>query len=194
MTKEEVYGTMTFLDSDYREIITKAVCGRGRKLTKSTNHISPSHKPSSILGCWIINHRYHAKKKSDDVVEVHGSYDINVWYSFNDNTKTEVVSETIDYCDEVELSSRDKNCFHGGDEVVAKVIQQPNCLQCKIEKQGNRIAVEVEREFVVKVIGETKVNVKVSPIREKEHHHHKHNRYHEDESEQKKEYTKGKRR
>ena len=48
---------------------------------------------------------------------------------------------------------------------AVKVIQQPNCLQCKIEEQGNRIAVEVEREFDVKVIGETKVNVKVDPTR-----------------------------
>lgn len=162
MTKEEVYVTMTFLDSDYREIITKAVCGRGRKLTKSCNHITPSHKPSSILGCWVINHRYHAKKKTPDIVEVHGSYDINIWYSFNDNTKTEVVSETVDYCDEIELSNRDENCLHDDYDVIAKVVQQPNCLQCKIEDHGNRIAVEVEREFVVKVIGETKVNVKVS--------------------------------
>jgi len=165
---------MTFLDSDYREIITKAVCGRGRKFTKSMNHVSPSHKPSSILGCWVINHRYHAKKKSLDEVEVHGSYDINIWYSFNDNTKTEVVTETIDYCDEVELSSKDDNCLDDDYEIVANVLQQPNCLQCKIEKEGNQIAVEVEREFVVKVIGETKVNVKVS-----QPHHGKNERHKE---------------
>jgi len=152
---------MTF-DSDYREIITKAVCGRGRKLTKSKNHVTPSHKPSSVLGCWVINHRYHAKKKSSEKVEMHGSYDINIWYSFNDNTKTEVVSETVDYSDEVKLSSKDENCLHEEYDIICKVIQQPNCLQCKIEKQGNEIAVEVEKEFDVKVIGETKVNVKVS--------------------------------
>lgn len=195
MTKEEVYVTMTFLDSDYREIITKAVCGRGRKLSKSENHVSPSHRPSSILGCWVINHRYHAKKKSSDCVEIHGSYDINIWYSFNDNTKTEVVTETVDYCDEIILSSRDENCLHDDYEVVAKVIQQPNCLQCKIENQGNRIAVEVEREFVIKVIGETKVNVRVSPARQSDQHK-KHSRYSGDEAKEsgKNDFIKGKRR
>ena len=168
MTKEEVYVTMTFQDSDYREIITKAVCGRGRELTKTTNHVTPSHRPSSILGCWIINHRYNAKKKSANTVEVNGSYDINIWYSYNDNTKTEVVTETVDYCDEVELSKKDKNCLHDDNEVVAKVVQQPNCLECKIEEHGNKIAVEVEREFVVQVIGETKVKVKVDTSGEKD--------------------------
>lgn len=190
MTKEEVDVTMSYLEHDYREIITKAVCGRGRKLTTSTNHVLPSHKPSSILGCWVINHRYHAKKKTVDCVEIHGSYDINIWYSFNDNTKTEVVSEKVDYCDEITLTTMDEQCIGTEYEVVAKVIQQPNCLQCKIEKKGNNIAVEVEREFVVKVIGETKVNVKVSPA--KQEHSKKH---HEDYKEPSRDdFFKGKRR
>ena len=178
---------MTFLDNDYREIITKAVCGRGRRLTKTTNYVTPSHKPTSILGCWVINHLYHAKKKSRDVVEVHGTYDINIWYSFNDNTKTEVVSEKVNYCDEITLDKRDENCFNDDEEVIAKVIQQPNCLQCKIEKHGNKIAVEVEREFVVKVIGETKVKVRVEPVHHSDHHGDKGS--HEG---KKHEYTKGK--
>lgn len=196
MTKEEVYVTMTFHDNDYREIITKAVCGRGRKLTKTTNYVTPSHKPSSILGCWVINHIYHAKKKSANIVEVHGTYDINIWYSFNDNTKTEVVSEKVDYCDEVELSSKDEHCLHDDYEVIAKVIQQPNCLQCKIEKHGNKIAVEVEREFVVKVIGETKINVKVSPTHHKDDHHKKHDKHeeHDWKDDKREDFIKGKRR
>jgi len=74
-------------------------------------------------------------------------------------------------------------------------LQQPNCLQCKIEQKGNKIAVEVEREFVVKLIGETKVNVKVSHSHHKEHHHKKHGRF-DDGSEDnvKADFVKGKRR
>lgn len=55
---------MGFQDQSYREIITKAVIGRGRKFSKHIDHIRPDNKPSSILGCWIINHRYHAKRKA----------------------------------------------------------------------------------------------------------------------------------
>jgi len=161
MTKEEVYVIMSFLDKDYREIITRAVCGKGREFTKETHHIMPSHKPTSILGCWIINHLYNAEKCSKDSVRVRGSYDINVWYSFNDNTKTEVVTETVKYSDEIKLKSMDDNCLNDDYDVVANVTQQPNCLECKIKKNGNKIAVDVEREFVVEVIGDTKVLVKV---------------------------------
>jgi len=163
MTKEEVSVNMTFLDKENREIITKAVCGKGRKFTKETHSISPSHRPSSILGCWVINHLYNAKKKTDDTVEVNGSYDINIWYSYNDNTKTEVVTERVTYCDYIPLSVRDHHSINNDYEVVAKVVQQPNCLECKISKKGHKIDVEVEREFIVKIIGETKVYVKVNP-------------------------------
>jgi len=168
---------MAYRDYHYREIITKAICGKGRNRIKEFNNVFPSHQPSSILGCWIINHHYHAKKKSKDCVEIHGSYDINIWYSFNENTKTEVVTETVQYCDEVVLSEMDKHSFGNPDEIIAKVIQQPNCLQCKIDEQGNGITVEVEREFAVSVIGETKVTVKVEPEQhtsfEKNHSHYK---------------------
>src|SRR5690625_631688 len=55
-------------------------------------------------------------------------------------------------------------------EVIAKVVQQPNCLECKIVKKGHKIEVEIEREFLVQVIGETKIWVKVDPAG----HHHDH--------------------
>ncbi|MFD1037907.1 outer spore coat protein CotE [Virgibacillus byunsanensis] len=154
---------MTFLDQEYREIITKAVCGKGRKFTQATNPVSPSHRPTSILGCWVINHLYNANKKSEDTVEVNGSYDVNIWYSYNDNTKTEVVTERVTYCDYIPLSVKDDHCISDDYDVVAKVIQQPNCLECNIATKGHKINVEVEREFLVQVIGETKVYVRVNP-------------------------------
>lgn len=156
---------MTFLENDYREIITRAVCGKGRKFTKEKHTITPSHNASSILGCWVINHLYNAKQKSKDTVEVNGSYDINIWYSYNDNTKTEVVTERIRYKDQVPLSIQDEQCIDDAYDVHAKVIQQPNCLECEITKECDQLVVEVEREFVVKVIGDTKVYVKVDPSR-----------------------------
>src|SRR5579875_430407 len=96
--------------AEYREIITKAVVAKGRKFTQSNHTITPPHHPSSILGCWIINHRYEAKKV-DKKVEIVGSYEINVWYSHGNNTKTSVVTEKVDYVDVVKLSYRDPDCL-----------------------------------------------------------------------------------
>ena len=109
---------MSFLNKQVRQIITKAVIGKGKKFTEATHTIAPNHSPSSILGCWIINHQYKARKKGD-CVEVSGTYDINVWYSFNDNTKTEVVTDKVTYTDSVPLLVKDKNCVTDDLEVIA---------------------------------------------------------------------------
>ncbi len=162
MKKEEVNVIMSFLDKDYREIITKAVIGKGKKFTQATHSVSPSHRPTSILGCWVINHLYNAKKKSEDTVEVNGSYDINIWYSYNDNTKTEVVTERVTYTDYIPLGIRDENCINDDYDVICKVLQQPNCLECRISNQGAKILVDIEREFLVQVLGETKILVRVN--------------------------------
>lgn len=146
---------------EYREIITKAVVAKGRKYTQSKHTICPDHDPSSILGCWIINHKYEAKKVGK-TVEIKGTYDINVWYSYCDNTKTEVVTDRVSYEDVVKLKHRDPGSFDD-QEVIARVLQQPNCCEAVISQSGNKIIVHVEREFLVEVIGETKVCVAVSP-------------------------------
>lgn len=143
----------------YREIITKAVVAKGRKFTKSNHTICPKHRPDSILGCWIINHKYEAEKTGKKV-EVRGHYDINVWYSFNDNTQTEVVTERVNYCDVIRLKYRDPDRLDDQD-VMATVLQQPNCVEAEISDDGDDIVVHAEREFLVEVIGETKVWVEV---------------------------------
>ncbi len=146
---------------EYREIITKAVVAKGRKFTQSSHTIVPAHNPTSILGCWIINHKYEAKKVGK-TVEIHGSYDINVWYSYSQNTKTEVVTERVSYTDIIKLRYRDDDIL-GDNEIVARVLQQPNCTEAVISPNGNKIIVHVEREFLVEVIGETKVCVAINP-------------------------------
>jgi spore coat protein E len=146
---------------DYREIITKAVVAKGRKFTQSNHTICPAHNPTSILGCWIINHKYEAKK-AGKTVEIHGHYDVNVWYSYSNNTKTEVVTERVSYTDVIKLKYRDQEVLEDN-EIIAKVLQQPNCVEAVISPNGNKIIVHVEREFVVELIGETKICVAINP-------------------------------
>ncbi|WP_100487754.1 outer spore coat protein CotE [Sporolactobacillus pectinivorans] len=146
--------------ADYREIITKAICGKGKKSSQSAHTVTPAHKPSNILGCWVINHKYKTEYQKD-VVIVEGTYDINTWYSYNNNTRTEVACETVSYRDKVQLSLRDKNLISDKVECTCRPLQEPNCLEAKISSSGNRVVAHVEREFLVEVIGETKVKVQV---------------------------------
>ena len=40
----------------YKEIVTKAVIGKGKKRYKNTYTITTDNTPDTVLGCWIINH------------------------------------------------------------------------------------------------------------------------------------------
>ncbi|MFC0188814.1 outer spore coat protein CotE [Fictibacillus aquaticus] len=153
------------IDYQYREIITRAVCGKGRKFSQATHSITPAHKPNSILGCWIINHNFKAHKGKEAVV-VEGCYDVNLWYSYSGNTKTEVVTETIHFKDNIAFDKLDKQYLGTDYEVSAKALQEPNTLEATISPNGNKILVQVEREFSCEMIGDTKVVVCVKPDRD----------------------------
>ena len=42
--------------ASYKEIVTKAVVGKGKKYFKNSYSVNVDNKPTTILGCWIINH------------------------------------------------------------------------------------------------------------------------------------------
>jgi len=146
----------------HREIITKAVCGKGRKFSTVTHTVTPPHQPSSILGAWIINHQYEAAR-SGDGVEVIGTYDINIWYSYSKNSQTDVAKETISYVDLVPLSYVDPKHRTSTEEVSAEATQEPNCVEATIGSNGSTVMIRVEREFAVEMVAETKVVVLVDP-------------------------------
>lgn len=143
-----------------REIFAKAVCGKGRKFSQSTHSVTPANQPVHILGAWIINHKYKAIK-SGDYVEIVGSFDLNVWYACEKNTKTEVANQTVSYVDQVPLSFLDGNMQDDDVQVLVTPTLEPNCIDAYLAPNGNYFVVEVEREFLVEVIGETKLSVLV---------------------------------
>ncbi|MBB5147796.1 MULTISPECIES: outer spore coat protein CotE [Ureibacillus] len=145
-----------------RQIVTKAVVAKGKKRTESSEVMRPPNTPTSILGCWVINHHYSAKKVGK-YVEVSGKFDVNVWYAYHNHSKTAVYTETIPYKDRIKLHYRDEEIIDSN-EVHVKVLQQPNCIEAVINQQGDSFNIVIEREFLVEVIGETKVVVSVHPI------------------------------
>jgi spore coat protein E len=145
-----------------REIITKAVCGKGRKFQAVSHTVTPPHHPTSILGAWIINHQYESVK-SGDGIEVIGSYDINIWYSYSKNSQTDVAKETISYVELVPLSYVDPKHRVSTEEVSAEATQEPNCVEATISANGSSVLIRVEREFAVEMVAETKVCVAVCP-------------------------------
>lgn len=161
--------------------MTKAVVAKGKKRTDTKETLCPPNKPTSILGCWVINHTHQARK-TGKYVEVSGKFDVNVWYSHNSHSKTSVFTETVSYKDQIRLHYRDEPTSRH-EEVLVNVIQHPNCTEATISKCGENFIICVERELVAEVIGETKICVTVHPCNFEEewpihdesddnHHHH----------------------
>ena len=48
----------------FKEIVTKAVIGKGKKHFLNTYSLTPEVKPSTILGCWVINHTFNGFNNS----------------------------------------------------------------------------------------------------------------------------------
>mgnify|MGYP003301148677 CR=1 FL=1 len=55
--------------NNYREIVTKAVVSKGKKLFTSTNSVTVNN-PSTILGCWVINHNFNGVKNNQTPIIV----------------------------------------------------------------------------------------------------------------------------
>ncbi|MBA4602358.1 outer spore coat protein CotE [Thermoactinomyces mirandus] len=148
---------------EYRQILTKAVCGKGRKFSQATHTVSPPENIHTILGAWVINHQYECSKVGE-AVEVSGSYDVNIWYSTKGNTKTDVIKETVYYTEQVPMSYYDRNTRESSVAVSAAVTQAPNCVEASIASHSDEVVVRVEKEFVVEMVGETKICVPVYPL------------------------------
>ncbi|MDB5083181.1 MAG: spore coat protein [Bacilli bacterium] len=147
-------------DIQSREIITSAVCGKGSKYSQTTYTLRPANRPTTIGGCWVMNHSCEAEL-AGDYVEVHGRFDLNVWYSYNGNSETAVAKDTVSYVEQIPLRDLDPLCTKEGMEVAVRILQQPNTLDAVVIDGGSDILVRVEKELMVEAIGKTKVYVLV---------------------------------
>lgn len=150
----------------YREIFVKAVCARGKERFRQTHSFKPTHEPERILGCWVANHRCMARPTSESVI-VDGQYDVNLWYSFNNNSQTEIVKGTICYTEQVSVESIGGDRIGPDAEVRATVTQEPHCTSRSLKQSedgtGAVIQITIEKEFYAEVICETKMVVRAVP-------------------------------
>ena len=66
--------------SSYKEIVTKAVVSKGKKLFTTTKRVKVTN-PSTVLGCWVINHEFEAQlnDKKVDLETVKKEADTNFY-------------------------------------------------------------------------------------------------------------------
>ena len=143
----------------YKEIVTKAVIGKGKKYFKNNYTIESTDNPTTVLGCWVINHKFKGYK-SGDKIGGDGSFDVNIWYSYENDSKTTVVSRKIDYNDLLNVKTRDNVDLTGDTDIIVRSLKQPTCSKVNIGENGS-INFDIEEELGVEIVGETKMKIAI---------------------------------
>ena len=143
--------------ASYKEIVTKAIVGKGKKFFRDNYNVEVENKPTTVLGCWVINHKFKGFK-SGEKIGVDGSYDVNIWYSYDNDSKTDVVSKKIEYNDLFNIKLK-SDIDSNDTDIIVRTLKQPNCVKVNIE--GNKIIFDVEKELGVEIVGETKMKIAI---------------------------------
>ena len=144
--------------ASFKEIVTKAVVGKGKKYFKNSYTVKCDNTPTTVLGCWVINHKFKGYKSAEKI-GVDGSFDINIWYSYDNDSKTAVINKKIEYNDLFNVKIRDNSDLSTDTDVIVRCLNQPSCSSVKID--GNDISFNIEKELGVEIVGETKVKISV---------------------------------
>ena len=145
--------------SSFKEIVTKAVIGKVKKTSTNDFEVNPTEKATTVLGCWVINHAFKGTMENDNMVIINGSFDVNVWYSFDDDHKTTVVTERFDYVDKLNIQLNDEIKDNKNPEIIIKCLKQPTVTNVKIDK--DIIKLSIEKELGVEVVGDALVKISV---------------------------------
>lgn len=144
--------------TSFKEIVTKAVIGKCKKNNTLNELIECEEKPNTVLGCWVINHTFSGKNYNGKV-NLNGSFDINLWYSYDNDTKTSVTSKKINYNDIINVPLKNDSKIDDKSEIYVECLKQPTVTNVDI-KDG-LISVKIEKELGISVIGNEAVKVAV---------------------------------
>lgn len=142
----------------FKEIVTKAIIGKGKKTFRNNYEIALEDEVDTVLGCWIINHTMSGKNNNGKV-KINGSYDVNIWYSYDGNTKTDVASKRINYEHNVDISLKDDGNLNDSSEIIIRSLKNPTCVE--VSSEDNVIKYVVEKELGIEIIGDTKVKIAI---------------------------------
>lgn len=144
--------------ASYKEIVTKAIIGKGKKSFKDSYSIDVENRPSTVLGCWVINHKFEGYKNGESI-GVDGSFDVNIWYSYDNDSKTLVATKTIEYNGLFNVSIKNNADITDETDIIVRSLTQPSCSNVSIN--DNTINFDIEKELGVELVGDTKMKIAV---------------------------------
>ena len=144
--------------SNFREIVTKAVIGKAKKTSGNKFSVQTEEMPDTVLGCWVINNTFNGTNNYGSVL-VNGSFDVNVWYSYDNDTKTAVSTKRFNYADKMNVPLKNDTILDNNSEIIVRSLKQPTVTN--VEIKNGLVELTIEKELGVEVVGNTKVKVSV---------------------------------
>ena len=144
--------------ANYKEIVTKAIIGKAKKTSTSNFTITPELRPDTILGCWVINHQFQGRNNGG-IVNIEGKFDVNVWYSYDNDTKTAVTNNSFSYQEKMPVHLKDNMTLTNKEEIIVRSLKQPTVTNVSVNE--GIVKLNVEKELGVEVVGDTKIKVSI---------------------------------
>ena len=144
--------------ANFKEIVTKAVIGKAKKTNSMHFSFTPDESVDTVLGCWVINHNFSGTNQSGKV-GVTGSFDVNVWYAYDNDTKTKVKSKKFGYNEILNVPLKDEATLTNTSEIIVRSLKQPTVTNVAVS-DGN-IVLDIEKELGVEIVGDTKIKVPI---------------------------------
>lgn len=143
---------------NYKEIVTKAIIGKGKKSFKNEYEITIDNNVDTVLGCWVINHNLRGRKE-DEYIKINGNYDINIWYSYDNNTKTDVVSRKVFYEEKVKVKVKENGELNDSSEIIIRSLKNPTCVD--VTNEDKTIKYTIAKELGIEIVGDAKIKIAV---------------------------------
>lgn len=144
--------------ASFKEIVTKAVIGKAKKTSISKFTVTPNEVPDTVLGCWVINHTFEGRSQNG-IVYITGGFDVNVWYSYDNDTKTAVATEHFNYEDKMNIKLKDGAVLTDASEIIVRSLTQPTVTDVSTEQGA--VSLSIEKELGVEIVGNTMIKVSV---------------------------------
>ncbi|MGE5485708.1 MAG: outer spore coat protein CotE [Ignavibacteriales bacterium] len=148
----------------FREIITRAVYGRGEGVAHGVVTFPNVGEVKKVLGAMATEFRLgdvSLRCSGEEVVVLaNGRFDVHVWYICGEDTAVskQAVSATV----EIPVTPFGREPLKEHDVRVA-VVNQPQCRKVTVKEHESSLEIEVTAMLKAEVVGETKLRV-VLPV------------------------------
>lgn len=142
----------------FKEIVTKAVIGKAKKTSGNNYSLTTEQLPNTVLGCWVINHSFSAVSEGQKV-RLSGEYDVNIWYSFDQDSKTAVSTKRFSYQELMSVPLKEDSKISSSSEIIVRCLKQPTVSN--VEVKNGVVELRIEKEMGVEIVGDMKVKINV---------------------------------